>query len=852
MACHSSCQFYHGLTFHLKHTAMADLDARSSETSIPRNSRRRRAAQACLYCRKRKVRCDVAAKGQPCTNCSLDNTACEVKRRQQRRQLDVLVTPPATSSTLLSPSDSTTRLTSKYEDNIQLASALETSAGFKSSRGMPIAADIQYFLTPNDIHSNDSTVKGTCDRAKDLQDTDGAPLTEAMSLGNIVGDIPGASNPSTATSQATDPWTEWTNYRFIHAKIGHDIPEWDVILLQQRGCFSLPVRGLLNEFIREYFLHVHPSLPVINEADFWDTYTHSRREPISLMLFQAMLFAASSFVSQSSIKRLGFKSLRASRASFYNRAKTLYDLEIHPDDFCCAQTALLLTYYSSPTNPNINSYWLTVALHHARVIHAARYYELNHHEKANLLKRIWWACVCRDRLLSLGLRRPFQIGAHEFDFRQSALTISDLSDEIHRSLVYSANNKRALIQLFNFQCELCVALTSGLILLSPLSVAAVVTQEHLSNGIDELLRWHQHTQGQLDFLVHPGMEHDSTVLFKSLLLIYYHSAQLALQNHAIYLEITRHADCSAKLDSLMPRVSEHIRGITDCLLELGQRNLLGYLPITTAANITLPLTWYMIGTQVSSMESSGNTSHAHQLIYSRAFKILQMQYEGTDQVLDYIHKIINQLRSEARSTRRIANRQRTNGSGPRVTPNLSSRTTTGAEESAVIIYSLAHCPPGEYVRISKTIDVSLAMGRFPDHVDLPIPPQLLKPVVGTSPYCPLAFRLDSEAFTSKWAQVVASDAAELSEPSIEPLLGDYDQWDIPAYEDSAISSIIPADNNALVLQSADMEDFRTPEAFNMFSGTSAEDLESLFPHPSAVDSREAAENEAMINIFPFD
>jgi hypothetical protein len=49
----------------------------------------------------------------------------------------------------------------------------------------------------------------------------------------------------------------------------------------------------------------------------------------------------------------------------------------------------------------------------------------------------------------------------------------------------------------------------------------------------------------------------------------------------MYLEMTRGPDCGVKPDMTRSRVSEHIRGITDCLLELGQRNLLGYLPITT-------------------------------------------------------------------------------------------------------------------------------------------------------------------------------------------------------------------------------------------------------------------------------
>ncbi|KAL2844509.1 fungal-specific transcription factor domain-containing protein [Aspergillus pseudoustus] len=846
---------------------MADLESRNREGSAPRTSRRRRAVQACLYCRKRKVRCDVAAKGQPCTNCSLDNTACEVKRRQQRRQTDFLVT-----KTPLTPSDSTTRLAPKYKDNTQLTIDTESSTALDSCRSMPIAADIQYLLTPHDVDTHDTTAHSSCARQKDQQDNAVAPLTETMGSGDTVGDATSTTNASTATG----PWTEWTNYRFIHAKISYNMPEWDINLLQQRGCFSLPVRGLLNEFVREYFLHVHPNLPVINEADFWDTYTSNRREPIPLMLFQAMLFAASSFVSQSTIKRLGFKSLRAGRAAFYNRAKTLYDMEIYPDDFCCAQTSVLLTYYSSPTNSNINSYWLTVALHHARVIHAHRYYELNHHEKANLLKRIWWACVCRDRLLSLGLRRPFQIGAHEFDFRQSALTISDLSDEIHRSLVYSANSKRALIQMFNFQCELCVALTPGLTLLSPLTAAAVVNQEHLSNGIEELRRWHQHTQGQLNFLVEPGIEHDSTVLYKSLLLIYYQyvytlllifignrpnsygpfsSAQLALQNHALYLELTGHSDRSTIQDPLKPRVSEHIRGITDCLLELGQRNLLGYLPITTAANITLPLTWFMISTQVSSMELAGNTTNTPQLIYSRTFKILQMQYEGTDQVLDYIHKIINQLRFEARSTRRTATeRPRMTASSPRASPNLSSRAMPRVEESAVVIYSFAHCPPGEYVRISKTIDVSLAMGRFPDRTDLPAPLQLFKPMIDTTPYCPLSSRRDIEGNASKWAHHAYSDSVELQEPSIESLLRDYDQWEVAPYGDEAvISSAAPADDSTLLLQAANVEPLRAAEAFGIFSSTSsAGDLESLFPLASAVDPGEAADDGTMISAFSFE
>lgn len=43
-----------------------------------RSIHRKRAVHACLPCRRRKVRCDVASRGQPCTNCELDEKSCLV------------------------------------------------------------------------------------------------------------------------------------------------------------------------------------------------------------------------------------------------------------------------------------------------------------------------------------------------------------------------------------------------------------------------------------------------------------------------------------------------------------------------------------------------------------------------------------------------------------------------------------------------------------------------------------------------------------------------------------------------------------------------------------------------------
>jgi hypothetical protein len=69
-------------------------------------------------------------------------------------------------------------------------------------------------------------------------------------------------------------------------------------ILERHLCFQVPSGAVLDEFIRQYFLYVHPCLPMLNEGVFWSMYSkrpHAGPETLScsLVLFQAMLFASS-------------------------------------------------------------------------------------------------------------------------------------------------------------------------------------------------------------------------------------------------------------------------------------------------------------------------------------------------------------------------------------------------------------------------------------------------------------------------------------------------------------------------------------------------------------------------------
>ena len=58
-----------------------------------------------MECHRRKVKCDVASKGQPCSNCVADEAQCEVVPRKRRAGR---LSAPSQAATMISPSSSNT------------------------------------------------------------------------------------------------------------------------------------------------------------------------------------------------------------------------------------------------------------------------------------------------------------------------------------------------------------------------------------------------------------------------------------------------------------------------------------------------------------------------------------------------------------------------------------------------------------------------------------------------------------------------------------------------------------------------------------------------------------------------
>jgi hypothetical protein len=90
----------------------------------------------------------------------------------------------------------------------------------------------------------------------------------------------------------------FSSYDFVSLHSLNRLPPEDISFLGLKGCLHVPNRSNLVVLLRKYFLHVHPCLPVLDEAEIWRMYDGNysqNRSPqkLSLLVLQAILFASS-------------------------------------------------------------------------------------------------------------------------------------------------------------------------------------------------------------------------------------------------------------------------------------------------------------------------------------------------------------------------------------------------------------------------------------------------------------------------------------------------------------------------------------------------------------------------------
>jgi hypothetical protein len=96
----------------------------------------------------------------------------------------------------------------------------------------------------------------------------------------------------------------------------------DVDFLQRKGALTVPDTRLRNELLRSYVQYVHPYMPLLDLKDFLQPIERNDgNSPVSLLLFQAVMFAATAYVDMRFLHAQGFDNRKAARKFFFQRAR---------------------------------------------------------------------------------------------------------------------------------------------------------------------------------------------------------------------------------------------------------------------------------------------------------------------------------------------------------------------------------------------------------------------------------------------------------------------------------------------------------------------------------------------------
>ncbi|KAH7109730.1 hypothetical protein B0J13DRAFT_600602 [Dactylonectria estremocensis] len=666
---------------------MEPLDPRYSSQSNSKPIRtRHKAPWACLQCRERKVRCDVSRKDGPCTKCCMHGKTCITLPSVKRARAFLLKEP----------------IWDRSPHAQEVANAEDVGSFQHTTNALisqtPTCSESSYFIEP--------------------------PADSVLYL----------------------------NYHFLSISNLPNMPSEDINYLDIQGCLLVPRRQTMDFIVHQYFLHVHPFLPLLDERYFWDMYTRrwvaadASSPKISLLVFQALFVreAKTSFYQKAKV----FSSRKLQVLPCNTDSQLLYDFGSESSSICIAQSALLLSYRSSSTSLGIkelNTTWLNIAIQHAEIAEATNYACLQPSLTPvatenlgfqNVLKRLWWCCIIRDRVLSLCLRRRIQVGPSRFDFATYApLRYADLENEIQYSRVYCERSKRFLIDILEKFVELCVVLTDILALVYPLDKQRLygpnltATLTRVLNAKNALREWEKEASPPLRCILDTSKEmpaasdttevpHDSVTLYVNLIYIYYQydksdfSSWLALCHYEALTLASQTGLPYNYISTWWPakhqnqqEIHDAALAVTRCLKALHHLNLDRWLPSSAVACTATPLVLHMLDVKLAGLETSSDPATSNPGLLEKnlrlnaviqTMKIYYPQYDSVDFVINAVRHIAGLVSLEYL--------QPTMGAG------------TNYSYGWMEIFS---SNPNLYLRLALTIDLGLSQGRLPQEEDFP-------------------------------------------------------------------------------------------------------------------------------------
>ena len=381
-----------------------------------------RSSQACQACRGRKVRCDVLTSGPPCTNCRLDRLDCVVSASRRGKGKHISQSDRVAQATRAHPPVATSLVDTASKPIWTEARATQEHQG--------------HVITPTGSTAEAGMIPVSVTFDQDV-DVDGNERQSAGDSENAAHANPevddGLVTPRVATAspeQHRRPTEIVPLPAFIAPLSTHVLQSEDIQYLTQKGAFLVPEPDLRLEILRGYMFSIQPFLPVMDAQEFISAvFNNGERGKVSLLLFQAVMFAGLHSLQPPIIHRLGFETTKQAREVFFNRVRLLYDFDVEPSSIAVFQSLLLMSsWYSKWHERRHTWHWTGLAYDLARSMGLHREPTTRHvpDKVSRFRKRLWWSLYIRDRMIALGTRRPMRIRDDEFDVLMLTLTDFDV------------------------------------------------------------------------------------------------------------------------------------------------------------------------------------------------------------------------------------------------------------------------------------------------------------------------------------------------------------------------------------------------------------------------------------------
>lgn len=269
----------------------------------------RRTGIACAFCRARKVKCNRLDE-QPCTNCVFENVQCMLLPKQRRnRKAKSSVKARFTRPEL-------------HMDAMQSAPALNTEqtnsaeahvlSVLSQANGNMQAPEPESTPDATALGEDDTPSNQAVDESHDDMDWREAAV-EAM--------------PERPLYSSNSPTTS-TNAAFQAPSLPHflkspapSLTDQDIEYLARKGALDVPNPELRDALIESYLLFIHPCYPILDLDVLAEAVRDGSTQKFSLPVFQAVMFAASSWVDVKLLRKLGYLSRWAARKALYSKVR---------------------------------------------------------------------------------------------------------------------------------------------------------------------------------------------------------------------------------------------------------------------------------------------------------------------------------------------------------------------------------------------------------------------------------------------------------------------------------------------------------------------------------------------------